>query len=492
MSAEPTAEPTNVEKLSGLPWSIASNAANTVSVQFTFFGSVFILFLSELGLSKTQMGFLLSLLPFFGLVALFVAPAVTRFGYKRTYITFFGLRNVTVFFLLLTPWVLSLYGEQATTIFVGVIVAVFAMFRAVGVTGNFPWIQEYVPDSVRGKYTATSNVFTTLTGFVAVSTAGFVLGRAIGLSGYMLLFVIGAAFGFLSIALAAKIPGGAPQPITESSPKREREIRSALADRNFVRYLVGAGLITLASVPVAAFVPLFMQEEVGLSDSNVVLLQSGTLLGALMFSYVWGWMADRYGSKPVMLTGAALVSLLPVFWLAMPRNVYASLYIALGIAFFQGMANMGWGIGSARLLYVSIVPSAKKSDYMALYFAWIGITGGISQLLGGRVLDWADQLSGEFYNITLDPYIPMFVVALILPIVSIFVLRRIHVENTVSMGEFAGIFFRGNPFLAMTSMVRYHLARDEQSTVLMTERLAQSRSPLTVDELLGDITRPPL
>ncbi|MCC6458768.1 MAG: hypothetical protein IT328_27730, partial [Caldilineaceae bacterium] len=71
-----TSAPTNVEKLRGLPWSIASNAANTVFVQYTFFGSIFVLFLSALGLSKSQMGFLLSLLPFFGLIALFVAPAV--------------------------------------------------------------------------------------------------------------------------------------------------------------------------------------------------------------------------------------------------------------------------------------------------------------------------------------------------------------------------------------------------------------------------------
>ena len=122
-----------------------------------------------------------------------------------------------------------------------------------------------------------------------------------------------------------------------------------------------------------------MEEEVGLIRANVVLLQSGTLLGSLISSYLWGWAADRYSSKPVMISGITLLTLLPVFWLFMPRNSPSSLYIALGIAFFQGVANMGWGIGSARLLYVSIVPAAKKSDYMSVYFAWIGIVGGISQ-----------------------------------------------------------------------------------------------------------------
>jgi hypothetical protein len=60
MTVSNTQEPTTVEKMRGLPWGIAADITNTIFVQFTFFGSVFILFLSELGLSKTQMGFLLS------------------------------------------------------------------------------------------------------------------------------------------------------------------------------------------------------------------------------------------------------------------------------------------------------------------------------------------------------------------------------------------------------------------------------------------------
>ena len=77
-------EPTNAEKIRRLPWSIASNTANTVFVQYTFFGSAFILFLNQLELNNSQIGFLLSLFPFFGIVTIFIAPTVARFGYKRT------------------------------------------------------------------------------------------------------------------------------------------------------------------------------------------------------------------------------------------------------------------------------------------------------------------------------------------------------------------------------------------------------------------------
>jgi hypothetical protein len=75
-------------------------------------------------------------------------------------------------------------------------------------------------------------------------------------------------------------------------------------------------------------------------------------------------------------------------------------------------------------------------------------------------------------------------------LVSFFLLRTIREERGVGVGQFTGIFLRGNPFLAMSSMIRFHLARDEHSTVLMTEQLGQAKSPLTVDELLAALEDP--
>ena len=101
--ATTTAPITTTQKIRALPWSLAAGALNSVFVQFTFFGSAFILFLNELQISTSQIGFLLAMFPFLGLVALFIAPRVARFGYKRTYITFFGIRKFVTIFLLTYP-----------------------------------------------------------------------------------------------------------------------------------------------------------------------------------------------------------------------------------------------------------------------------------------------------------------------------------------------------------------------------------------------------
>jgi HEAT repeat protein/Na+/melibiose symporter-like transporter len=494
MSAEPSSpaavEPTTAEKIRLLPWGIASNSANAVFIQFTFFGSAFVLFLNQLQLNNTQVGFLLSLFPFFGLVALFIAPAVARFGYKRTYLTFYGARKVVAAFLLLTPWILSRFGTQAALGFVMVIVVLFALCRATAETALYPWIQEIIPNSIRGKYAATSNFFSQLSGVAAAAVGGAILSSVAGLNGFMVLIAIGVLFGFLSVWAVSFRPGGAATVSEGENRRSTRDMLNAIRDRNYSRYLIGLGLITVATVPMVAFLPLYMRAEVGLSTGEVVWLQTGTLVGGLVSTFLWGWAADRYGSKPVMMFGLYAQLLLPLGWMLMPQNSRYSLYAALGIAMLQGVASLSWTIGSGRLLYVSVVPPDKKSEYLAVYYAAVGIFGGVSQLIGGRVLDLSSNLHGRFLLFDLNPHVPLFLVGLILPVASLFIFRKVQSDSQITIGEFAGLFLHGNPFYALGTLPRYYWARDERAAVSVTERLGRSQSPLTAEELLDALADP--
>jgi hypothetical protein len=306
----------------------------------------------------------------------------------------------------------------------------------------------------------------------------------------MILISIGILFGFVSIWASAQIPGGAPVHLVAGARAAYRELLTPFRDKNLLRYLFGAGALTLAIVPLNSFIALFMQEQVGISSGNVVLIQTGALAGGLLSTYGWGWSADRYGSRPIMLSGAGLRMLLPLLWLVMPRHDPLSLYFALGIALVQGVADMGWAIGSARMLYVSVVPAEKKTAYMALYSAWVGLASGFSQLLGGQLVQRSANISGQFLFITLDPYIGLFILGLLMPLAGIYLLRRVKADTAVTIEEFAGLFLRGNPIMAMTSLVEYHYVTEERAVIQATERLGQTRSPLTVDELLEALTDP--
>jgi MFS family permease len=486
----PQTEPTTLEKIRGLPWVLAKNTSLAVHARFLFFGSSFVLFLNQIGFNKTQIGALLSLLPFLGLVAIFTAPWVAQRGVKRVYLTFFGSRNIFIFLLIFFPTIYLRWGTSVAFFFIAGLMACYALFRAIGETGHYPWQQEYIPDDIRGKFTATANIITNVARLIAVSFAAYVVGLSSNLQRFLLLFALGGIFGLGAVWAASRIPGGLPNPQVESKRPDFRGMAQSLRDRSFVSFLFGVGMLTLINLPIFSFVPLFMREKVGLSDSNVVWLQTGVLIASMGTGYFWGWAADRYGSKPVMLSGVIAKAILPLFWLVIPRGTASSFIIALVIAFWQGFAAQGWWIGHTRLLFVRVVPPAQKTPYMAVYYAWIGLVGGSSRLISGALLDRFAGLSRQVGFIQIDAYTILFVAGIVLPLVSLFIFRSVRADGPVSLSEFAGKFVHGNFFVAVESIIRYQLARDEETTVTATERLGQAQSPLTVEELLETLDDP--
>jgi MFS family permease len=221
-----------------------------------------------------------------------------------------------------------------------------------------------------------------------------------------------------------------------------------------------------------------------------VWLQTGGLVGGLVAGYVWGWAADRYGGKPVTLSGLLLIALTPLLWMVMPRHSGLSPYVALAISLVRGALGLGWGIGATRLLFVNLVPPEKKTSYMAVNYAWMGAVGGVSTLLGGWLLDLTAGMHGQWWIFTIDPYTLLFVAGVVLPAMAVLLIQAIRADSRFSVTEFASMFVHGNPLMAAESVLRFGRARDERATVSVTERLGQAKSRLTVEELLEALADP--
>ena len=157
-----------------------------------------------------------------------------------------------------------------------------------------------------------------------------------------------------------------------------------------------------------------MKEQVGLGDGVVVLLSIGTYTGSLLTSYLWGWTADRYGSKPVMQFSLGLMVILPLAWFLMPRNSPASAPAAMVIAVVAGAATLGWQISWLRYLYVKATPRERKSSYMAVHSAWFGLASGLGPLLAGLILKLTGDVGAELAVFTIDPYTPLFALSFVL------------------------------------------------------------------------------
>jgi hypothetical protein len=100
---------------------------SSVFAVWTFGGSVFVLFMDELGMPKGMIGAVLSLFPFCGMLALGFAPVAARWGCKRVFLGFFGTRKIVMAGLLALPWAIGAFGNGAG---IGLLLGLISLFAA--------------------------------------------------------------------------------------------------------------------------------------------------------------------------------------------------------------------------------------------------------------------------------------------------------------------------------------------------------------------------
>ena len=490
MASQKNSPITDVEKIQKLPWYVTGDSLNTGFFLLTFSGSVFVLYLNELQLNTAQIGVMLSLIPFVGIIAPFIGPWVARYGYKRTFITFWGIRNFVFALMLLTPLVLAQFGQEQVFYWVAGIILAFALCRSIAETGGYPWRKAAVPDTIRGKFIAINSMSTTVAGILVTVIASYVIEIGTGLSRFMILMVVGITLGLISVWVYSHVPDGTQKQIGPAKTSHKQAMKQSLKDKNFVLFLVTLGLVVVGSTAVISFVPLYMTDVIGLSEGSVVLLSVGTYLGALISSYWWGWTADRYGSQPIMQFSIILILLLPIGWMLMPRNSTLSLPVALLIAFVAGVATLAWQISWVRYLFNNAIPSENSAPYSAVYYAWFGFIGGLGPLLIGQMLRLSTNLEANLWFFQVDSYTPVFILSMVLLTASLFTMSKLTSADATPFRRLAGMFLRGNPIRALESMVQYNFSASEDTRIAITERMGDAGNPLSTYELIEVLNDP--
>jgi MFS family permease len=420
------------EKIRALPWHMAHGALTSVFFLWTFGGSVFLLFLSDLGLPKGQIGIMLSFFPFAGLLALVFAPYATRIGRKRVFLSCYTARYFVIINLLLLPWIIARLGQTAGIAFVFGIMLVVAILRALGETAYYPWSQEFIPNSVRGFYNAIFTALSTFASAAALLIAGAVVASGTGLDRYLKLIGAGTLIGLVGIIVMKWVAGGAPDPLAGRQESHFDNMSEALRNPNLAAYLKGMGGVMVGSVLMISFLPLYLKEQLGLPAGTVVILDTVVMVGGALSSIVWGWAADRVGSRPVLISSLAIGLLIPAGWLLLPRQADNALLWCGLFYFLYGVIANGSSIGAGRLLFNGVVPPAKSTAYTAIYYAWMGLTGGIAPLLAGGILFFTAGLHGQVGALVIDGYSILFLLSLVLLVYGLIEYRRVVPDDIYS------------------------------------------------------------
>jgi MFS family permease len=289
-----------------------------------------------------------------------------------------------------------------------------AMLRALGETAYYPWTQEFIPNRIRGKYNAVFSALGTISSGAALIIAGLVIGTGNDLSRYMLLLGIGSVLGLIGICAMFGIPGGGPARQPDAPHAHYANMVSALRDSNFVAFMGGMAGITLGSVLLTSFMPLYVKEQIGLASGTVVFLDTASMIGGGLSSLAWGWIADRVGSRPILMPALGLYLVIPLGWLFFPRQTPYAMFLCAALYFTLGCFATGASLGAGRLLFNGVVPQEKNTSYVAIYYAWMGLTGGVAPLLAGAILSAASGWHARLGPLAVDGYSLLFFLSLAL------------------------------------------------------------------------------
>lgn len=358
---------------------------NVISWQ-CIMGPPLVLFARKLAMPPAWVGLLIS---FLGLSMVFVAITtglVARFGPKRLMLVSWLLRDLVASSVFLVPVVLAQGRTHAAWYVLAGATMGFCALRAVGVAGWFPWLHELIPDSQRGTY------FSRETLVVHGVNVAVLLGQGLLLSGdpqigrFVLVYGIGIAAGFLSLAAMARVPGGRRPAVAETPAAETVSYRAAFGDRRFMLFVAVVSVCFSSVSWLQASLVLFMRDALALPSMTILAILSLGSVGTMATINSWGRFADHSGSGRAMFKTLGTHGLVALFFLALvpgrawtvPALVPAvALSVVFSAAFFM----------AANRAMLGFVPAANRIAYSNIWVVGTSLAVGLTPIAAGCAID---------------------------------------------------------------------------------------------------------
>jgi len=392
------------------------------------------------GLSPAHYGLIISLPFWFNFLQVLVTPRLSqkmdarRLCLVTAWLQFSGWAVLTA--------TLPFIPRADTPLTLGVFFVGFSIISCAGavngVTWN-AWMQDVVPQRLRGKYFGIRNqvLQVSMIAFL-LSVSGLTALLHGSLVAYVLLFGLALGVRVLSILAMQRMvtPGGAADAKAprESVPQRAlawaEQLRLLRADGGFMRFVAFGAVMAFFVNLFGPFLPVFMHEELGLdvARANWILLFGP--VGAAASFPAWGRLLDRYGNIPVMIVALGLWQLFALIWCVVDQTSLWLLYIAVPAG---GMFSAGYGVGLFALMLKLMPPSARTFG-VALFISLSSLAAAVAPPFGGYLITWAK----EFGFASLSIYRVAFAVTPIASILGALILRRVREENAARLGEVVG------------------------------------------------------
>lgn len=256
------------------------------------------------------------------------------------------------------------------------------------------WLSALVPPDYRGRYFGRRNMILGLVSAASALPPAIFLDQAVKhqrfseLVAFAVLYGLGALFLFLSLWALRQMP---EPPRTPAERKGLRGIwafyREPFRTRNFRALLGFNSFLVFGQMFAGQFFTVYQLEQIRMP---YLMVQVAGLIAALFSSLampVWGYLADKFGNKPLLVLSLWGVVFLPYLWFLTDPDRYLW---SLGVIYFiQVLAGALWaGVALTQFnLNVAVAPPAQRAVYMGALSAIVSLMGGLAAFASGALME---------------------------------------------------------------------------------------------------------
>lgn len=294
------------------------------------------------------------------------------------------------------------------------------------------WVQEWVPVRLRGKYFGRRNRFLQVAQLVFLLLVGWVLGKFSGsvrafqiLLGCVVVARIGSVLFQRQIKAETPVDGRA-----ETKLSWRDQATVLFATKPFLWLIAYGAAWGFAASTFGPFYTVFMYKDLGLSVQDVSTIIILSSIGGAASAPAWGSLADRFGSKPVMLFCMIAWQVQNFLWCVLtPTNSW----LLYGMWTFGGAVGTGFTLALFNL-QLKIIPPHAKTLAISANLAITSLVTAIGPIIGGEVLQ--HLLHGESSSLVVHHR--LFLVQPTLGLLACLLLTRIHERAASPLSSVVG------------------------------------------------------